>query len=115
MVREKPKKAKPLTSKERTDPTAQVNEANGMSEETKKSELKERDVEANDVYDSGPGETTDDDEKTTNTNNEGKTTVAEEDAVEEDKGGLCSGGFFDNICGKNEQGIEAQEKKNDHN
>lgn len=115
MVRGKPKKAEPLTSKERTDPAAQVSEANGKSEETKKSELKERDVEANDAYDSGPGETTDDDEKTTNTNNEGTTTVAEEDAVEEDKGGLCSGGFFDNICGKNEQGNEAQEKKNDDN
>lgn len=75
-------------------------------------ETRERDVESNDPYDSGPGETTDDDEKTTNTNNEGNTTVAdEEETVVEDKGGFCSGGFFDSICGRSEQVTDSQEKK----
>lgn len=115
IVRGKPKKGEPSASRNRTarhDTVAQTNEASsGKSDEAKKSELKERDVEANNPEHSV--ETTDDDEKTTNTNHESTAIVADKDAVEVDKGGFCSGVFFDNICGKNEQRTEIQPKSTD--
>lgn len=97
-----------------SDTKAQNDDSKG-GEEAQKAETKERDVEANSSYDSAPGESTDDDEKTSNTNNEANTTVAEEATTQEDKGGFCSGGFFDNICGKNEQGTEVQLESSDGN
>jgi len=119
IVQGKPKKGDLSASKSMTaggETNTQNGEVQGGNrEEAKESETKDGDVEANNSYDSAPGETTDDDEKTTNTNNEGNTTVAEDDATTEDKSGLCSGGFFDNICGKNEQGTEVQQEKNDGN
>lgn len=118
IVRGNPTKGDPsaTTSETKDDTKIQHEEASaGKPEESKISEAQERDVEANVSSDSAPGEATDDDEKTTNTNNEGNTTVVEEDTTEEDKGGFCSGGFFDDICGKNEQGTEGQQRKDDVN
>jgi len=117
-VRGKPKKGEPSNPESRTaggeQSTPQNHEANRKRDEPKSSEKREQDVEANDPFDSGPGETSEDDERTTNTNNEGSTAIAEEDPAEEDKGGFCGDDFFD-FCGKNEQGTEVQEKKNDSN
>jgi hypothetical protein len=67
------------------------------------------DVEAMEDYESAPGDFTDDDERTTNTNNEAATTVTEEEEAEKEEGGLCGNiHFFDDICGKKEEGIEVK-------
>lgn len=86
----------------------------GSRSQEKAASRGESDVEAMEDFESAAGDSTEDDERTTNTNNEGATTVAEEDDAEKEEGGLCgNGSFFDNICGKNEEGTEVTPVKKD--